>query len=124
MFSVDLLLSLMEINGNEQYAEEKLKVLAGENSKKLDLYGEMMEMLIAPAKRSQNDIKSIKKIFSWCTYARQPLSVNNLQQILVLDGSLKDHRFDVRKEIQGKLSRYGLYSYNHANSSTLWKILV
>jgi len=90
----------MEDNGGDEDAA--MKKLQGADSPEW-LYKTMIEIVKAETKRSGDDQKSLEKLFVWCTYAKQPLSVDQIQHLWALDAS--SDKFDVRNEIEGKSSR-------------------
>jgi hypothetical protein len=99
MSSIDLLLTLIEQSeADEKKALQYMEFLGSPKG----LYETMIQ--IVKEQRSDDDRKSIERIYSWCTYAKQPLSVEQLEHIGTLDACLG--KFDVGKEIQGKSSRY------------------
>lgn len=96
--SVDLTLSMMEqCDGDEKAALEKISKV---DSRK-GLYDAMIEIL--KSKRSELERKGLETLFTLCTYAKEALSVYQLQQIARLDPSFGD--LDIGTEIQNKSSR-------------------
>ncbi|KAK6383911.1 hypothetical protein LTS17_003203 [Exophiala oligosperma] len=95
MSSVDLMLSLIEQNGGDRYAAAKL---IEEAETPEWLYRAMIRLV--KVNRSDLVRKSVETLYSWCTYAKQPLSVDELQHIWSIDTNLG--KFDIREEIQGK----------------------
>lgn len=91
----------MEQSLDETTALEEMK-----NTYKPELlYKSMIEIVVGI--RSFTDQKSIETLFAWCTYAKDRLTVHQVQQIWELDPSLGE--FDVQAEIQGKSKRYVLF---------------
>lgn len=88
----------MEQSGDEATALKKMK----DTYNPTLLYTSMIEIVLS--KRSKNEVKSIETLYSWCTYAKDRLSVYEIQQIWDLDPLLGE--FDVLSEIQGKSQRY------------------
>ncbi|OQV10292.1 hypothetical protein CLAIMM_14312 [Cladophialophora immunda] len=99
MSSVDLMLSVMEDSGGDETAA--IQKLQGADSPEW-LYKTMIDIVKAETKRSGDDQKSLEKLFAWCTYAKQPLRVDQLQLLWALDTS--SDKFDVKMEIEGKSS--------------------
>lgn len=99
MSSVDLMLSLIEQSGGDEATA--LKNMEDAESPEW-LYNATIK--IVKANRSFLERRSVERLYSWCTFAKQPLRVDQLQHIWTLDTSLG--KFDVRNEIQGKSSRY------------------
>ncbi|EXJ75437.1 uncharacterized protein A1O5_02133 [Cladophialophora psammophila CBS 110553] len=115
MSSVDLMLSVMEDSGGDEAAA--MTKLEGADSPEW-LYRTMIEIVKAETKRSGDDQKSLEKLFAWCTYAKQPLRVDQLEHLWALDTS--SDKFDVRSEIEGKSSSL-LYTKKTAdNRPTLY----
>jgi hypothetical protein len=70
------------------------------------LYDTMIKLVME--RRSARDTVSVPTLFAWCTYAKEPLSVHELEQIWKLDSSL-DSGFDVLAEILDKSKKYVLF---------------
>ncbi|KAK5022406.1 hypothetical protein LTS07_010066 [Exophiala sideris] len=98
MSSIDLLLTLVEQSEADQTKTLQYMEYLGSPEW---LYETMIR--IVKEQRSDDDRRSVERIYSWCTFAKVPLSVQQLCYIGNLDGSLGT--FDVGKEIlQGKSS--------------------
>ena len=89
----------MEQSGDEDRALSQLNDAFNPSK----LYASMIDIVMS--KRSISERKSIETLFSWCTYAKEELSIYEIQQIWKLDHSLRE--FDVKSEIEeGKSKRY------------------
>lgn len=98
---VDLMMSLLEQSGGDETSVLK-KMDDAISASPEWLYGTMIEVVMS--RRSEFERKSLQRMFLWLTYAKQPLSVHQLQHVWTFDPSLG--KFDVKREIQGKSSRY------------------
>lgn len=87
---------------DEKSALEKMKKTDGPEG----LYASMIEMVRSG--RSKRARKSLTTLFEWCTFAKQPLSVHEIQQIWNLDPSLGE--FLVKDEILDKSKTYVPFS--------------
>jgi hypothetical protein len=92
---VDLSLTVMDQSGNESSAMKQMDWKYSPTK----LYESMIEVVMDG--RSPSDRISVPTLFAWCTYAKERLSVHELQQIWELDPSL-NRDFNVLSEIQGK----------------------
>ncbi|KAI1618219.1 hypothetical protein EDD36DRAFT_425886 [Exophiala viscosa] len=98
MSSIDLLLTLVEQSEADQTKTLQYMEYLGSP---VWLYETMIK--IVKEQRSDDDRRSVERIYSWCTFAKEPLSVQQLSHLTALDASLAN--FDVGKEIlQGKSS--------------------
>ncbi|RAH81654.1 hypothetical protein BO86DRAFT_96267 [Aspergillus japonicus CBS 114.51] len=105
MSSVDLTLTMMEQSeGDETSALAKIDNVNSQEG----LYTAMIE--IVRAKRSEMDRRIVETIFALCTYAKQPLTVYDLQEIIDQEPSFGS--FNVAGEIEGTLSSL-LYTINY-----------
>lgn len=96
---MDLTLTMMEQSeGDETSALAKIDNVNSQEG----LYTAMIE--IVRAKRSEMDRRIVETIFALCTYAKQPLTVYDLQEIIDQEPSFGS--FNVAGEIEGTLSRY------------------
>ncbi|KIW74016.1 hypothetical protein, variant [Phialophora macrospora] len=99
MSSVDLMLRLLEQSESPELAAvEDMK--GAENPEWL--YNTMIKIVKPQGKRSEVERKSVERLYAWCTYAKQPLRIDQLQHLWTLEPSLGS--FDVTKEIQGMSS--------------------
>lgn len=83
----------MEQSADQTSAIQKMKNTNTPQS----LYAEMINLVMN--KHSPSEWRSLQTLFTWCTFAKERLSVYKVQQIWTLDPSLGD--FDVLVEIRG-----------------------
>lgn len=97
MSELDLLLNIIgQCKGNLADATEKI-----DESRTGGLYRAMIENILA--QRGNTEKENVQRLFTLCTYAKRPLSIDELQQLVKTNSGFTE--FDVLKEVQGKSSR-------------------
>lgn len=96
---MDLTLTMLEQCDSDASALIKIDHVKGPHG----LYTAMIDTVCS--KRSPRDREIVEKIFALCTFAKESLTVLELEQLLEHDTSISN--FDVSAEIEGRLSRYG-----------------
>ena len=99
---LDLILSLVEKSGGDKVIAMKTVERRWDHK---DLSNAMVEIVISDKSAAKR--RSITRLLSWCTFAKSPLSIYQLQQILKLDASsaVLGGNLDVESEIEGNLKR-------------------
>lgn len=102
MSSVDLTLTMLEQSeGDENFALAKIDKINSQEG----LYDAMIEIVCGRRSVMERDI--VETIFSLCTFAKESLTIYELQAII--DHEPNFGSFDVAGEIEGTLSRYVLF---------------
>ncbi|PYI02494.1 hypothetical protein BO78DRAFT_463945 [Aspergillus sclerotiicarbonarius CBS 121057] len=107
--SVDLTLTMMEQEETQDSAEGKIDDVNSQEG----LYSAMIK--IVRSKRSEMDCRIVETIFALCTYAKQPLTLYELQQFIDQEPTFGS--FDVASEIEGRSSSL-LYTINYRPADT------